>query len=102
MMISLVICLIFAWAFYIGYSRGIILQAFYSLSSLLSLFIAASQYKGLAKLYTQWVPFANATEGASTFYFQSKYLTDFNRSLSKDTKKQNQPIAMRAKERGKR
>ncbi|KXT77968.1 CvpA family protein [Streptococcus sp. DD13] len=77
-MISLLILLILAWAFYIGYMRGIILQAYYTLSSLIALFVAASQFRGLAKLYTQWVPFANATEGAKNYFFASRYLYDLD------------------------
>ena len=77
-MISILILLILAWSFYIGYSRGLVLQAFYCFSCLLALFIAAGSYQKLAAVYYLWVPFANATEGASTYYFDSKYLFDLD------------------------
>lgn len=78
-MISFVILLILAWSFYIGYSRGLVLQLFYSFACLLSLFIAAGNYKKLASIFYLWVPFANAHEGASTFYFDSQYLFDLDK-----------------------
>lgn len=78
-MISFVLLIIFAWSFYIGYSRGLVLQIFYSFASLLSLMIAAGNYKGLANILYLWVPFANATEGSSTYYFDSKYLFELDR-----------------------
>ena len=77
-MISILILLILAWSFYIGYSRGVVLQAFYCFSCLLSLLIAAGSYKRLAAVFYLWVPFANATEGSSTYYFDSKYLFDLD------------------------
>ena len=77
-MISILILLILAWSFYIGYSRGLVLQAFYCFSCLLSLLIAAGSYKRLAAVFYLWVPFANATEGSSTYYFDSKYLFDLD------------------------
>lgn len=77
-MISILILIILAWSFYIGYSRGLVLQAFYCFSCLLALFIAAGSYQKLAAVYYLWVPFANATEGASTYYFDSKYLFDLD------------------------
>ena len=77
-MISILILLILAWSFYIGYSRGLVLQSFYCFSCLLSLLIAAGSYKRLAAVFYLWVPFANATEGSSTYYFDSKYLFDLD------------------------
>ena len=60
-MISILILLILAWSFYIGYSRGVLLQAFYCFSCLLSLLIAAGSYKKLAAVFYLWISFANAT-----------------------------------------
>ena len=48
MIISLLILLILAWSFYIGYSRGIVLQAYYLLSAIVAFFIASQSYQGLA------------------------------------------------------
>ncbi|HFI0644470.1 TPA: CvpA family protein [Streptococcus suis] len=78
-MISFVILLILAWSFYIGYSRGLVLQAFYGLSSILALVIATATYKKWTAFFYLWVPFANATQGSSTYYFDEKYLFDLDK-----------------------
>ncbi|HFI0353779.1 TPA: CvpA family protein [Streptococcus suis] len=78
-MISLVILLILAWSFYIGYSRGLVLQAFYGLSSILALVIATATYKKWIAFLYLWVPFANATQGSSTYYFDENYLFDLDK-----------------------
>ncbi|MDW8684615.1 CvpA family protein [Streptococcus suis] len=77
-MISLAIILILAWSFYIGYSRGLVLQAFYSMGSIIALVVATATYKKLASFLYLWVPFANATQGSSNYYFDEKYLFDLD------------------------
>ena len=49
-MLTFLILLILAWSFYIGYARGIILQSYYFLVTLVALLIAGGSYKGLAKV----------------------------------------------------
>ncbi len=78
-MISIILLLILAWSFYIGYSRGLVLQIFYCFSSILALLVAAGSYKKLASVFYLWVPFANATQGASNYYFDSQYLFDLDK-----------------------
>lgn len=78
-MLSLVILLILAWQFYIGYRRGLALQGFYFLGSLLSLFVASLYYQGLGQWLYLWVPYASATEGASTYFYKSSQLFDLDR-----------------------
>lgn len=78
-MISLVIILILAWSFYIGYSRGLVLQVFYSLGSVLALVIATATYKQLAGVLRTWVPFSNATQESKLYYFDEKYLFDLDK-----------------------
>ncbi|MER0123105.1 CvpA family protein [Streptococcus sp. ZJ93] len=73
-MITLLLFIILCWSFYIGYSRGLVLQSYYTFASIFSLIIAASQYKKIVALLYLWVPFATAGQGASTYYFESKYL----------------------------
>lgn len=68
-MLSLLIMIVLIWNFYIGYSRGIILQSYYTLASLLSLVIASQFYKALADKITLWVPYSNAVEGAKISFF---------------------------------
>ena len=74
MIISILILLVLAWSFYIGYTRGIVLQGYYLLASLIAGIIASQSYQGLAKFLSLWVPYASATEGATNYYFPSNQL----------------------------
>ncbi|MFU2163432.1 CvpA family protein [Streptococcus pluranimalium] len=69
-MITLLLLISLAWSFYIGFSRGILRQGFYSLGSLLALALAQNYYKPLAKLLYIWIPYANPTEGSQIFFFR--------------------------------
>ncbi|MEQ9764292.1 CvpA family protein [Streptococcus sp. ZJ151] len=69
-MITLLLFIILAWSFYIGFSRGIFLQAFYTIGSLVALAIAKAYYQPLAKMLYIWVPYANPTEGAHIYFFK--------------------------------
>ena len=62
MIISILILLVLAWSFYIGYTRGIVLQGYYLLASLIAGIIASQSYQGLAKFLSLWVPYASETE----------------------------------------
>lgn len=73
-MITLLLLIILLWSFYIGYSRGIVLQSYYTFASIFALIIAVGQFKKLVQLLYLWVPFATASQGASTYYFDSQYL----------------------------
>ena len=46
-MFSIVILLILAWSFYIGYSRGIVLQGYYAAATMVSMLVAGTFYKSL-------------------------------------------------------
>lgn len=78
-MLTLVILLILAWQYYIGYSRGMMLQAVYLLGSLVSLFVASLYYQPFGDFIYLWVPYASPTEGASTYFFDSQYLFDLDK-----------------------
>ena len=43
-MISILLLLILAWSFYIGYRRGIILQAYYLVATIVSAYFASKYY----------------------------------------------------------
>ena len=73
-MISLVILLILAWSFYIGYSRGIVLQTYYTISAIVSAIIAGLLYQSLGKQINLLVPYARAQEGTFTYFFPSSQL----------------------------
>lgn len=77
-MVSIAILILLAWSFYIGYSRGLVLQGFYGVSSLFAILVAALTYKKLSGILYLWVPFANATQGSFNYYFNEKYLFDLD------------------------
>lgn len=78
-MISLVLLLILSWQFYIGYSRGILLQVYYFVANIISLIVASQSYQTLAKKIMLWVPYANASRGASVYFFKTVNLFDLDR-----------------------
>lgn len=78
-MIGLLFLLILAWQFYIGYVRGIVLQAYYLISGLFSLFIAGLSYQKVAEQITLWVPFANPNQETKVSFFTEVNLFDLDR-----------------------
>ena len=73
-MLTFLILLILAWSFYIGYARGIILQSYYFLVTLVALLIAGGSYKGLAKVLSLWVPFSSPTRQSVNYFYANRYL----------------------------
>ena len=73
-MLTFLILLILAWSFYIGYARGIILQSYYFLVTLVAMLIAAGSYKGLAKVLSLWVPFSSPTQQSVNYFYANRYL----------------------------
>ena len=73
-MISLLLLLVLAWGFYIGYRRGLLLQVYYLISALASAFVAGQFYKGLGEQFHLLLPYANPQEGQGTFFFPSDQL----------------------------
>ncbi|PCS01383.1 CvpA family protein [Lactococcus fujiensis] len=74
MLLNLIIILMLAWAFMLGYSRGLILQAIYSVGTIFAAFIAAGNYKALASSLSQWIPFASATSSSHLLLFSDNLL----------------------------
>lgn len=74
MLINIVIIIILAWAFMIGYSRGLILQVLYSIGMIVAALIANASYKGLATHLSQWIPFSSATSGSHLLIFSDALL----------------------------
>ena len=68
-MISLLLLLVLAWGFYIGYRRGLLLQVYYLISALASTFMAGQFYKGLGEQFHLLLPYANPQEGQGNFLF---------------------------------
>ena len=73
-MISILLLLVLAWGFYIGYRRGLVLQVYYFLVTVISAFVASQFYKSLGDQLHLLVPYANPQEGQSTFFFPSGQL----------------------------
>ena len=73
-MISILLLLVLAWGFYIGYRRGLVLQVYYFLVAVISAFVASQFYKSLGDQLHLLVPYANPQEGQSTFFFPSGQL----------------------------
>ena len=73
-MLSVVLFLILAWSFYIGFSRGLVLQGFYSLGSILATVFATSVYQSWSKVISLWVPFINATQGSKSLFYAQTYI----------------------------
>ena len=73
-MFAIIILLILAWSFYIGYSRGIVLQGYYAAMTIVSMLVAGALYQGLAKSISLWVPYASAVKGSSTYFFANSQL----------------------------
>ncbi len=78
-MLSLLIIFIVLWNFYIGYNRGIILQVFYFIGILISLFLASQHYLDLAKKIALWVPYSSPTEGAKMLFFKDVNIFDLSK-----------------------
>jgi len=73
-MISILLLLVLAWGFYIGYRRGLVLQVYYFLVTVISAFVAGQLYKSLGDQLHLLVPYANPQEGQGTFFFPSGQL----------------------------
>ena len=73
-MISILLLLVLAWGFYIGYRRGLVLQVYYFLVAVISAFVAGQFYKSLGDHLHLLVPYANPQEGQGTFFFPSNQL----------------------------
>ena len=71
-MLTFLILLILAWSFYIGYARGIILQSYYFLVTLVALLIAGGIYKGLSKIFSLWVPFSSNTSKSVNYFYANR------------------------------
>ena len=73
-MISILLLLILAWSFYIGYRRGILLQAYYLVATIVSAYFASKYYLSLGQKFNLLIPYANPQEGQGTYFFSSNQL----------------------------
>ena len=70
-MLSIMIILFLMWGFYVGYSRGIALQLFYSAGLIVAMVIASLNYETLAAKISMWIPFINATETSKLRFYNN-------------------------------
>ena len=73
-MISIFLLLALAWSFYIGYRRGLVLQVYYLLATIVSAFFAGNFYQSLGKQFDLLIPYASPQQGQGTFFFPSNQL----------------------------
>ena len=73
-MISIFLLLVLAWSFYIGYRRGLVLQVYYLLATIVSAYFAGNFYQSLGEKFHLLIPYANPQEGQGTFFFPSDQL----------------------------
>ena len=73
-MISFLLLLILAWSFYIGYRRGLVLQVYYLVATIVSAYFAGNFYQSLGEKFHLLIPYANPKEGIGTFFFPSDQL----------------------------
>ena len=73
-MISVLLLLVLAWSFYIGYRRGLVLQIYYFVATVISALLAGNFYQSLGKQFDLLIPYANPQEGQGTFFFPSDQL----------------------------
>lgn len=73
-MISVLLLLVLAWSFYIGYRRGLVLQIYYFVATVISALLAGNFYQSLGEKFHLLIPYANPQEGQGTFFFPSGQL----------------------------
>ena len=73
-MISVLLLLVLAWSFYIGYRRGLVLQIYYFVATVISALLAGNFYQSLGKQFDLLIPYASPQEGQGTFFFPSDQL----------------------------
>ena len=70
-MISVLLLLVLAWSFYIGYRRGLVLQIYYFVATVISALLAGNFYQSLGEQFDLLIPYASPQEGQGTFFFPS-------------------------------
>ena len=78
-MIGLLVLAIMAWNFYIGYRRGLFMQAYYVVSVIIAMCVAAYFYRSLGEAINLWVPYTNPTKDASIAFFKDQNIFSLDR-----------------------
>lgn len=77
-MLDLVILLVMAWSFYLGYQRGLVHQIGQTILFLISFIVASFTYSQAAQFLSLWIPYANPTQGSQALFFESGILFDLD------------------------
>ncbi|MBF0805625.1 MULTISPECIES: CvpA family protein [unclassified Streptococcus] len=77
-MFDLVILLVLAWSFYLGYQRGLVHQIGQTILFLISFLIASVAYTQAAQFLSLWIPYANPSRGSQALFFESGILFDLD------------------------
>lgn len=77
-MIAVIFLFILAWNFYIGYTRGFVLQVYYSLGAVVAFICASLYYKRLADTLTLWLPYSSPAEDAKMAFFRDVNLFELD------------------------
>lgn len=71
-MLSLIIIIFLAYAYYVGTRRGLAMQAVYTIGCLLSFIVARLSYLHTAPKLTLLIPYQSATEASQFAFFSHK------------------------------
>lgn len=77
-MISIIILILLAIGFAIGYFRGFALQAYYIVGTLIAYLIATILFKKYATVFTLWIPFPSATAESKLTILNQSIIFDLN------------------------
>ena len=79
-MIGLLVLAIMAWNFYIGYRRGLFMQAYYVVSVHYCHVCGGRTFTGrLGEAINLWVPYTNPTKDASIAFFKDQNIFSLDR-----------------------
>ena len=78
-MIGLLVLAIMSWNFYNGYRRGLFMQAYYVVSVIIAMCVAAYFYRSLGEAINLWVPYTNPTKDASIAFFKDQNIFSLDR-----------------------
>ncbi|SJZ41540.1 Uncharacterized membrane protein, required for colicin V production [Pilibacter termitis] len=80
-MLTIILLLILAYAYYTGYQRGFALQLVYSIGYIICYFIAKRNYEKLGAALELWIPFPSATQETKMFFFDEKTMLELDKAF---------------------
>lgn len=80
-MLTLLILIILATSFYVGYRRGLKLQLVYGVGYLVSFLVAKNFYKPLGKKLDLWIPYPAPTPKTELVLFDKSLIFDLDKAF---------------------